>query len=72
MYYPVVHRSLPQNEVIIGVVVDRWNTTVGIVLGKFGGFVFSLLEIQVDRFVGQAEFVKHKGDLPGSVCLKLA
>ena len=45
---------------------ERGNATVGVELGELGGLVLALVELQVDRLVGQAKLLKNEGDLPTS------
>jgi hypothetical protein len=47
--------GLPQGEIVIGVINDSRNATVGVVLGKFWSLLLLLIEAQVNGLVRQAE-----------------
>ena len=57
-------RCVPDNEVVVVVVDQRGDAAVRIVLGKLGGLLLFLGEVQVDGLVCQAEFPEDKGVLP--------
>ena len=57
-------RSLPDNEVVVVMINEGWDTAVGVILGELGGLVFALLELEVHRLVGESELLKNDGGLP--------
>jgi len=57
--------DLPDDGVIVMVVDDGRDATVGVDLQVIWSLVFALVEVEVDRFVCQPEFFEDDGDLPG-------
>ena len=57
-------KHLPNGEVIVLVVDDGGDATIGIDLQVVWGLVLPFSEIEVDRLVRQPEFFKNNGDFP--------
>ena len=55
---------LPNGEVVVLVIDNGGDATVGVDLQVVWGLVLSLAEIEVDRFVRQPEFFENDGDFP--------
>ena len=62
----VCGEHLPNSEVVVMVVDDGWNATVGVDLQVFWTLVLFLAKIEVHGLVGQPEFLKNDGDFPAS------
>ena len=46
-------RSLPDNEVVVVMINEGWDTAVGVILGELGGLVFALVKLQEYCLVGE-------------------
>ena len=40
------------------------NTTVGVILGVFGGFMFRLIKLEVYGLVGEVQLIEDMSDFP--------
>jgi len=58
------NKHLPNDEVVVMVVDNGWDATVGVDLQEFWSLLFLLAEVEVHRLVGQPEFFKNDGDFP--------
>ena len=56
--------DLPDDEVVVMVVNDGGDATVGVDLQVIWGLLLALVEVEVDRFVCQPEFFEDDGDFP--------
>ena len=56
--------DLPDDEVVVMVVNDGGDATVGVDLQVIWGLLLALVEVEVDRFVCQSEFFEDNGDFP--------
>ena len=56
--------NLPENEIIVLVVNDGRNTTVGVVFGVLRALLLALTEVEVDGFVRKAKLLEDEGNLP--------
>ena len=56
--------DLPNNEVVVVVIDDGGDTTVGVELQVFWALLFFLAEIEVDSLVRQSEFFKNDSGFP--------
>ena len=57
---------LPDGEVVVMVVDDGWDATVGVDLQVFWTLLLFLAEIEVHGLVRQPELLKNDGDFPKS------
>ena len=57
--------DLPDDEVVVMVVDDGGDATVGVDLQVIWGLLLALVEVEVDRFVCQPEFFEDNGNFPG-------
>ena len=57
--------DLPDDGVIVMMVNDGGDATVGVDLQVIWSLMLALVEVEVDRFVCQPEFFEDDGDLPG-------
>ena len=57
-------KSVPEDEIVVLVVDDGRDTTVGVEFDVLGRLLFVLFEVKVYGVVGQAEFFENDGDLP--------
>jgi len=57
--------DLPNDGVVVMVVDDGGDATVGVDLQVIRSLVLTLGEVEVDRFVCQPEFFEDDGDFPG-------
>ena len=56
--------NLPENEIIVLVVNDGRNTTVGVVFGVLRALLLALTEVEVDGFVRKAKLLEDEGNFP--------
>ena len=56
--------DIPKNEVIVVVVDNGRDATVGVELHKVWTLLLALLEVEVDGFICQSEFFKDDGNFP--------
>ena len=55
---------LPDDEVSVLMIDEGGDATVRVELGVFGGLVLVLAEVEVDRLIGEPEFLEYSHDLP--------
>ena len=58
------NEGLPNDEVIVFVVDNGGDAAVGVDLQEVWGFLLSLMEVEVHRFVRQPKFFENDGDFP--------
>jgi len=56
--------DIPSDEVVVMVVDDGGNATVGVDLQVIWSLLLALAEVEVDRFVCQPEFFENDGNFP--------
>ena len=56
--------DVPNNEVVVVVVDNGGDATVGVDLQEIGALMFALREVEVDGFICQLELFKNDGDFP--------
>ena len=59
-------KGLPKNEIVVVVVDNGGDTTIGIEPQEFRALVFLRNEIEVHRLVRQLEFFENDSDFPES------
>ena len=57
-------KDIPNNEVVVVVVDNGRDATVGVELHEIWTLLLALLEVKVDGFICQPEFFKNDGDFP--------
>ncbi len=57
-------KRLPEHVVVVSVVNQSRNTTIGIVLRELRSFVLAVLKVQIDGLVGKPKLFQHDGNFP--------
>ena len=57
-------KGLPNDEIVVVVINDSGDTTIGIDLQVFRILLFLLAQIEVQSLIRQPEFFEHDGNFP--------